>query len=99
MLRAQGTILFDVSDFKDRDKIGEAEAVVRNTELRVDLNNYLATTPETVKTRTLAELIAFNESHAGRELSLFGQETFVKAEATKGLDDPAYQTARHPHCA
>jgi amidase len=94
VLIAQGAVLVDVPDFKDRDKIGEADAIVLNTELKVDLNNYLATTPETVKTRTLAEVIAFNESHADRELSLFGQETFVKAEATKGLDDPAYQTAR-----
>lgn len=94
VLRAQGALLFDVSDFKDREKIGEAEALVLNTEFKVDLNNYLATTPQAVKTRTLAELIAFNESHADRELSLFGQETFVKAQATKGLDDPAYQTAR-----
>lgn len=94
LLRAQGAILFDVPDFKDRDKIGEAEVLVLNTELKVDLNKYLATTPQTVKARTLAELIAFNESHADRELSLFGQETFMKAEATKGLDDPAYQTAR-----
>jgi amidase len=94
VLSAQGAVLVDVLDMKDRDKIGEAETIVLNTELKVDLNNYLATTPETVKTRTLAEVIAFNESHADRELSLFGQETFVKAEATKGLDDPAYQTAR-----
>lgn len=94
VLRAQGAILVDVPDFKDRDKIGEAETLVLDTELKVDLNNYLATMPETVKTRTLAELIAFNESHADRELSLFGQETFVKAEGTKGFDDPAYQTAR-----
>jgi amidase len=49
VLRAQGAVLVDVSDFKDRDKIAEAEAIVLNTELKVDLNNYLATTPETVK--------------------------------------------------
>ena len=94
LLRAQGAILVDVAEFKDRDKIGEAEQIVLDTELKVDLNKYLATTPVTVKARTLAELIAFNESHADRELSLFGQETFVKAEGTKGLDDPSYQTAR-----
>jgi amidase len=47
-----------------------------------------------VKTRTLADVIAFNDSHANRELALFGQDMFVKSEATKGLDHPAYQTAR-----
>ena len=65
-----------------------------NTELKVDLNSYLATTPATVKTRTLADVIAFDAAHADRELALFGQELFVKAEATKGLADPAYKTAR-----
>jgi amidase len=67
---------------------------VLNTELKADLNSYLATTPATVKTRTLADVITFNNAHADRELALFGQETFVKAEATKGLDDPAYKAAR-----
>ena len=94
MLKAQGAILVDIKTLKDRDKIGDAEGLVLNTELKVDLNAYLATTPAAVKTRTLADLIAFNTAHADRELALFGQETFVVAEATKGLDDPAYVAAR-----
>jgi amidase len=94
VLRAQGATLVDITEFKDRDKMGEAETLVLHTELKVDLNAYLASTPPTVKTRTLADLIAFDTAHADRELGLFGQETFVKAESTKGLDDPAYQAAR-----
>jgi amidase len=94
VLQAQGATLVDITTLKDRDKMGEAETLVLNTELKVDLNAYLATTPATVKTRTLADLIAFNQAHADRELALFGQETFVKAEATKGLEDPAYKEAR-----
>ena len=94
VLKQQGATLVDITEFKDRDKIGEAETVVLQTELKADLNAYLATTPETVKTRTLADVIAFDTEHAQRELALFGQETFIKAEATKGLDDPAYKAAR-----
>jgi amidase len=94
VLKAQGATLVDINDLKDRDKMGEAELLVLNTELKADLNSYLATTPATVKTRTLADVIAFDTAHADRELALFGQELFVKAEATKGLDDPAYKTAR-----
>jgi amidase len=94
VLKAQGATLVDITALKDRDKMGEAETLVLNTELKVDLNAYLATTPPTVKTRTLADVIAFDTAHADRELGLFGQETFVKAEATKGLEDPAYQEAR-----
>ena len=46
-----------------------------------------------MKTRTLADVIAFNKA-SPRELALFGQDLFEKAEATKGLDDPAYKKAR-----
>jgi amidase len=94
VLKKQGATLVDITDLKDRDKIGEAETLVLNTELKADLNSYLAGTPETVKTRTLADVIAFNTTHAQRELTLFGQETFIKSEATKGLNDPAYKAAR-----
>jgi amidase len=94
VLKAQGATLVDITALKDREKIGEAERLVLHTELKADLNAYLATTPPTVKTRTLADVIAFDAAHGDRELALFGQETFVKAEATKGLDDPAYQAAR-----
>jgi amidase len=58
------------------------------------MNAYLATTPATVSSRTLADLIAFNKAHAGSEMALFGQETFEKAQRTKGLADPAYAKAR-----
>jgi amidase len=94
VLKAQGATLVDISDLKEREKIGEAEGLVLNTELKVDLNAYLATTPPAVKSRTLADLIAFNTAHADRELGLFGQEVFVKAEATKGLTDLGYIAAR-----
>jgi amidase len=94
VLKAQGATLVDITELKDREKIGEAENLALNTEFKADLNAYLATTPLTVKSRTLADLIAFDAVHADRELALFGQETFVKAQATKGLDDPAYKEAR-----
>ena len=58
------------------------------------MNAYLATTPPSVRSRTLADLIAFNKANAAREMSLFGQELFEQAEATKGLKDPAYRKAR-----
>ena len=44
--------------------------------------------------RTLADLIAFNDEHCPDEMRWFGQELFDVAEATTGLDDPAYRTAR-----
>lgn len=92
-LRAQGAVLVEISKFERKREMGEGELKVLLTELRADLNAYLATTPPSVRTRTLAEIIAFNRGSA-REMSLFGQETFLDAEQTKGLDDPDYRQAR-----
>ena len=55
------------------------------------LNRYLATTPDTVTTRNLRELIAFNREHADQEMALFGQSLFEESEAKGPLTDPAYK--------
>jgi amidase len=94
VLKAQGAILVDVEGPKDRRAIGAGEFQVLLAELKADLDAYLATTPATVKTRTLADVIAFNAANPDRVLGLFGQDTFIKAQATKGLADPAYLEAR-----
>jgi len=88
-LKAQGATLVDVKTF-DEAPIGKAEGVVLYTELKVDLNAYLASTdPSKVKTRTLEDVIAFNRA-TPKELEWFGQDSFEKAQATKGYDDPEY---------
>jgi amidase len=68
------------------------ELLILLTELKADLNAYLATTPATVKTRTLADVIAFNKATPA-EMVWFGQELFEQAEATGGLKDPKYLDA------
>jgi amidase len=94
VLRAQGAILVEIKEFKGRQEIGQNEQIVLYTELKADMAAYLATTPPAVKSRTLADLIAFNRAHASTELALFDQGTFEDAEKTKGLADPAYVKAR-----
>jgi amidase len=59
------------------------------------MNAWLASTdPMKVRTRSLADVIAFNRANADREMPLFGQELFEMAEKTTGLADPAYLKAR-----
>jgi amidase len=84
----------EIEKWPGLDAIGDAETFVLLTELKADMATYLASTPKSIPTRTLADLIAFNKAHADRELALFGQELFEKGEATQGLDDPAYKAAR-----
>ena len=93
-LRAAGAEIVEIKDYKPSEQMGADEFTVLKVELKADLNGYLATTNAAqVKTRTLADVIAFNAAHP-RETTLFGQETFEEAERTKGLQDPAYLKAR-----
>ena len=62
--RAQGATLVEINEFKSRGEMGQNEFNVLLTELKADLNAYLATTPPRVRTRTLADVIAFNKAHA-----------------------------------
>jgi amidase len=92
-LRAHGAEIIELKAYKPPVELGEEELAVLLTELKADMNAYLASTPAAVKSRTLAEVMAFNQGHP-REFLLFGQELFAQAEATKGLDDLAYLKAR-----
>jgi amidase len=93
VLRAQGATLVDIDSFEGREEIGRNELAVLMTELKHDMNAYLATLPNHIQTRTLADLIAFNRAHADTELALFGQDLLERAEATNGLDED-YRRAR-----
>jgi amidase len=92
VLKAQGATLVDVDDYA-MQKLGGNENLVLLTELKADLNSYLAGSPPAVQSRTLAQLIAFDDAHP-QEMTWFGQGFFIKSEATKGLQDPAYIKAR-----
>ena len=93
VLRAAGAVLVEV-DAPKAPGLGAAELLVLQTELKADLDAYLATTPPAVTARTLDQIIAFNTAHAATEMPFFGQETFEAAAKTKGLADPGYKAAR-----
>jgi amidase len=91
-LKAAGAEIVEIKEFKTIDKINEIELVILLTELKAGLDAYLATTPKTVTTRTLADVITFN-ANTPAETALFGQDLFEQAQKTKGLNDPAYKKA------
>lgn len=90
-LKAGGATVVEITALEGRGQVGSNSFQVLMTELKADMAAYLATTrgPH----RTLADLIRFNEANASAEMPLFGQELFVQAEATKGLNDPEYRKA------
>jgi amidase len=83
-LRREGAVLVDIQKFEGRGQIGSESYKVLLSEFKADLNAYLATTPPTVRTRSLADLIAFNNANAATEMPLFGQDIFEGSEKTKG---------------
>ena len=93
-LTAAGATVIEVEPPAEADKLGDYELTVMLTELKADLNSYLATTPAAVKTRTLADVIVFNRAHTAQEMPIFSQELFERAQATGGLEDAAYVKAR-----
>jgi amidase len=88
-----GATLVDPVEIATKGQFDESEFEVLLFEFKHDLNAYLATTPATVRTRTLADLIRFNDENADREMPYFGQELFHMAEAKGPLTTPAYRTA------
>ncbi len=93
LLRAHGARIVELKTYRPNPAVGDAETNVLMSELKVDLGAYLASTPKTVRTRSLAEVISFDRADP-RELALFGQDFFEKAQRTTGLRSSAYVRAR-----
>ena len=90
-MRERGAIIIDNADIPTVEQIAssEGEMTVLLYEFKADLNAYLTELTDT-SMRTLADIIAFNNAHANKEMPYFGQEIMLKAEATTNLDDPVY---------
>ncbi len=84
--------MVDPADIPTSPTSFDPEFTVLLCEFKDDIAAYLSELRNT-DMRTLADLIAFNEANAERELRWFGQEIFLLAEATGGTADPAYAEA------
>ncbi|WP_423605032.1 amidase [Sphingomonas sp. MS122] len=92
VLRAAGAELVEIK-LAVPEGLSQAEFRLFQLELKSRLAAYLATAPASVKVRTLADVIAFNEA-SKVELAYFGQDIFETTQKTAGMDDPAYAKTR-----
>jgi amidase len=90
-LRAAGATLIEVAA-PDTAPLEAAELAVLMSEFKAGINVYLAAAPAAVKTRDLAQVIDFNRS-SPYELQYFGQDIFLSAQKTAGLEDAGYRDA------
>jgi amidase len=88
----EGAVAIDMSVPAVFDELDDPSLEALLFEFKAAINDYLASLdPAQVPSRTLADLIAFNQSHADDELIVFGQEIFEMAQAKGPLTDSVYQ--------
>ena len=92
-LRDAGAVVVDPADIPNAGEYDSAEWQVLLYEFKADLNVYLRAWAPTAPTKTLADLIAFNERERAREMPYFGQEIFELAEAKGPLTEQEYVDA------
>jgi len=92
-MRRAGAELVDPADIPHVDELGDPELEVLLYEFKADLNAYLARLGPSAPVKTLAELIAWNETNRDRVMPWFGQELFEMAEEKGPLTTPEYVEA------
>jgi amidase len=93
VLKNLGATLVDPADMETVGKYDDTEFEVLLYEFKTGINKYLAGLSPAVKSRTLADLIRFNEEHREQELQYFGQEIFERAEKKGPLTSDEYKKA------
>ncbi len=90
VLSANGAEIVDPVEV-DTDGLSDAEYEVLLYEFKADLNAYLVSSGAPV--RSLAEIIAFNETNAATVMPFFGQEIMELAQSKGPLTEAAYAEA------
>ncbi len=92
-LKRQGATVVDPADITTLDQLDGTEDQVLLTELKADLNRYLAQLGDAAPVHSLQDIIEFNEQHPEQEMPFFGQDLFLKAQGKGSLYGKEYLDA------
>jgi amidase len=92
-MREGGAEVIDPADIPTQAWNSPLPLVVFEYEFKAGLNRYLSDLGPGAPVKSLAEVIAFNEANADREMPYFGQERLIASEARGPLSEPAYLDA------
>ncbi|RMH21476.1 MAG: amidase [Acidobacteria bacterium] len=92
-LRKGGAEVIDPVELATWNEIGRPSFQVLLYEFKAGIESYLASLGPGAPARTLADLIAWNETHRDASMPYFGQELFLQAQEKGGLDSPEYLEA------
>ena len=94
VLKSQGAELVEIPVYDPGvEGMGKKSFDLLKSEFKAGLDIYLAGTPDNVPVKSLADLIAYNNTYADQELALFNQDILEASQETRGLEDEAYLTA------
>jgi amidase len=92
-MKRLGAEIIDPADIPTAGKFDDSESLVLSYEFKNDLNLYLGALGPKAPVHSLAEVIAFNESHREREMPYFGQDLMIKAQTRGPLTTQEYLDA------
>ena len=88
VLEKQGATLVETDNLSNTSLVGLTEIGLIPNEFKASLNQYLAElTPDTLRVRTLGDIIAYNEDHPDKVK--YGQNLLIASDAMPGVYHPA----------
>lgn len=91
-LTTLGAEVVEIGSFEQPEDFWEKSYLVLLAEFKTTLNAYLLASPANLPVASLHDLIDFNRA-SKREMTLFDQSIFEKADATEGMAGADYQQA------
>lgn len=93
VMRSAGATIVEVPTVQAWREMGRHSSEVLRYEFKADLRAYLEGLGPDAPVKSLADVIAFNEANADREMPWFRQERMLQAQEKGPLAEPAYQEA------
>ncbi len=91
LMRQRGATIVDPADIATAGQTDDSELDLLLYEFKADLNKYLGQLKPEVRVRSLAQVIAFNNANAARELRYFGQDIMISAQEKGPLTEKKYR--------
>jgi len=92
-MKRAGAEVVDPADIPTAGKFDDSESIVLSYEFKNDLNLYLGALGPQAPVHSLADVIAFNDSHRDQEMLYFGQDLMIKAQGRGPLTSQEYRDA------
>lgn len=93
VMAEHGAVIVDPAPIPTLGQFDDSEFDVLLYEFKSDLPRFFDWWGPGAPVRTLADVIAFNRSHADQELQYFGQELLERSAQKGSLSEPAYTSA------